>query len=183
MTFVYLRVRKYATKKHYRIKMISIKFNIKTMFINLLICLIGIVFFSWRFYIEYALTFKILIFLIIIVLISIIYYRIKLFYNIRSKNQYIGLIINENGIINNTNLFNHFIKWDSINDFKTGYFRTREIYIEPINVSEFPRKKYLGLYFNSKPNYLWINGDILDINKNDLMNILLLELKKNKHIA
>lgn len=40
----------------------------------------------------------------------------------------------------------------------------------------YPRKKYFGLYFTSKPEFLWIDSDMIDIKRDELINILNREL-------
>lgn len=83
-----------------------------------------------------------------------------------------ALKIDETGIENNTQSKSHFISWNEISAFEIGHFRTREIYIKPISFDNYPRKKYFGLYFTSKPELLWIDSEMIDIKRDELINIL-----------
>lgn len=84
----------------------------------------------------------------------------------------VALKIDEFGIENNTLAKSYFISWSEISAFEIGHFRIRQIYIKPISIDNYPRKKYFGFYFTSKPELLWIDSDMIDIKRDELINIL-----------
>ncbi|MNK30387.1 hypothetical protein D3C87_488040 [compost metagenome] len=89
-----------------------------------------------------------------------------------SSGDNVALKIDELGIVNNTQSKSYFISWDDISAFEIGHYRTRQIYIKPISIDNYPRKKYFGLYFTSKSELLWIDSDMLDIKRDELIDIL-----------
>lgn len=101
-----------------------------------------------------------------------------------SSGDNFALKIDEFGIENSTQAKGYFISWGEISAFEIGHFRIRQIYIKPISIDNYPRKKYFGLYFTSKPELLWIDSDMLDIKRDELIDILNKKLhnykKKNR---
>lgn len=98
-----------------------------------------------------------------------------------SSGNNVALKIDELGIVNNTQSKSYFISWNEISAFEIGHYRTRQIYMKPISVDNYPRKKYFGLYFTSKPEILWIDSDMLDIKREELLKILNKKLMQYKN--
>ncbi|KFC18907.1 STM3941 family protein [Epilithonimonas lactis] len=131
---------------------------------------------SYLIYKEYNIPERIALSLFLIATVFVLIFRLKQLHKLYSSGNNVALKIDEFGIENNTQAKSYFISWSEISAFEIGHFRTRQIYIKPINPNHFPRKKYFGFYFTSKPELLWIDSDMIDIKRDELINILNREL-------
>ena len=152
--------------------MIEIKFKRSAFTTSIILCVVSILFCSYLIYTEYNIPAKIALSLFLGVIIFVLIFRSKQLYKIYSSGNKTALKIDKPGIVNNTQAKSYFISWSEISAFEIGHFRTREIYIKPISIDNYPRKKYFGLYFTSKPELLWIDSDMLDIKRDELISIL-----------
>lgn len=82
-----------------------------------------------------------------------------------------------------------FIPWNEIKQFKTGFYRTNCIYIEPKNLEKYKAIKikdyvdvirYLNSFTTVNADLLWIEIDMMDIKKEKLMYLLNKEFQKHK---
>lgn len=152
--------------------MIEIKFRRSAFTTSIIICVVAILFCSYLIYIGYNIPEKTALSLFIVATIFVLIFRLKQTYKIYSSGNKTALKIDELGIVNNTQSKSYFISWNEISAFEVGHFRTREIYIKPISIENYPRKKYFGLHFTSKPELLWIDSEMIDIKRDELINIL-----------
>lgn len=168
--------------------MIEIKFSESKLVTGILINLafiIGLFFVT----IYSANSYKpISIFLIFISIHILIFHKTKPF--LHYKKDVSGVNIDENGILNNTENTPIFIEWKEIKNFKNGYFRTQnQIFIETINQDKYnyiKRNTYLnyfnkiGMFFRTKPDLLWIDVNVLNIEEDELLTLLRSKLKEYK---
>lgn len=161
--------------------MFKINFKRSALNTSIILC-VGVIFIcSYVIYKEYSIPERIALSLFLIAIVYVLALRLKQLYKIYSSGNNVALKIDEFGIENNTQAKSYFISWNKISAFEIGHFRTREIYIKPISIDHYPRKKYFGLYFTSKPEILWIDSDMLDIKRDQLINILNSKLHNYKN--
>lgn len=101
-----------------------------------------------------------------------------------------GLELDHKGIWNNTADTLVFIPWDEIEEFQTGFYRAnQQIFIkvkEPDKYNQIKRNAYLtffhyvGHFFQSKPDLLWIDVNLLDTTEKQLLVLLHAKLNENK---
>lgn len=161
--------------------MIIINFKRSAFVSNIILCVGAILFCSYLIYAEYNIPEKIVLSLFLVVTVFVLIFRLKQSYKMYSSGNNVALKIDELGIVNHTQSKSYFISWNEISAFEIGHYRTRQIYMKPISVDNYPRKKYFGLYFTSKPEILWIDSDILDIKREELLNILNKKLMQYKN--
>lgn len=157
----------------------KIHFSQRELIYSIVICFIGILFFTYLIFSETSLSsIPIFIFLIIVV-IYVLTLRIKQLK--RHKKGDFALIVDQKGIWNNTPSKPIFISWEEITEFQTGFSRTREIYISPKNPSDYKTKQLFGINFNTKNQSLWIDSDMLLIKKKELLFLLNQEMRNFKN--
>lgn len=150
----------------------EIKFKRSAFTTSIILCVVAILFCSYLIYKEYNISERIVLSLPLIATVFVLIFRLKQLYKIYSSGNNFALKIDEFGIENNTQDKSYFISWSEISAFEIGHFRIRQIYIKPLSIDNYPRKKYFGLYFTSKPELLWIDSDMIDIKQDELIHIL-----------
>lgn len=165
--------------------MIKIQFKKSKIIISVILCFFGIALLTYLFLFSHLIPKAIAVFLIIVI-IQILFGRFRLL-NLCLK-QIPALIIGKEGITNQTNSETKFIAWDEIIDFRTGYYRTNSIYINPKNLEIHKNIKvtnyislvrYVSSFFTDKPASLWIDIEVVAIKKKELLNLLNKELNDN----
>lgn len=161
--------------------MIEIKFKTGGILISVILCFIAVILvLIYLIFDRASILQKLIICPFLITVIYVLIFRFKQLLKSYSKENTVALQINDWGIINNTQHRNRSIRWNEISEFNVGYYRTQQIYIKPKHPENYPRKKYFGLYFSSKPDILWIDSDILDIKREKLLNMLNQKLNEYK---
>lgn len=161
--------------------MIEIKFKTGRIMISFILCFIAaILVLLYLIFDRASISEKLIISPFLITVIYVLIFRFKQLLNSYSRENKVALQISDWGIINKTQHRNRSIRWNEISEFKVGYYRTHQIYMKPKHPENYPRKKYFGLYFSSKPDILWIDSDILDIKREKLLNILNQKLNEYK---
>lgn len=155
--------------------MLEVKFKKSEIIFSIILCLLGLtfsIFFLFRSYLPV----KIICIIWAPVILIILSERISQLK--RSRSQNFALKFDEKGITNATVLNGIFIPWDEIKAFQTGFYRTRSIFIDVDNPARYKTTKvkdYMSLigYLNDltgiKPYLLWIDIEILNITKDELM--------------
>ncbi|MEO5909440.1 MAG: STM3941 family protein [Pelobium sp.] len=165
--------------------MIRIEFKKSEIIISIILCFLGIAFLMYLFFFT-SYTPKAIAFFLMLVIFHVIFLRL-IQLNLCLKH-IPALRIDDEGIINHTNLESKLVRWNEIVDFKTGYYRTNSIYINPKNPALYQVKtvinyisfvRYVGSFFRDKPDLLWIDIDVLAIKKPELLNLLNRALKNN----
>lgn len=165
--------------------MIRIEFKKSEIIISIILCFLGIAFLMYSLFFSSNMPKAIAIFLILVIL-HIIYCRL-IQLNLCLKH-IPALQLDDEGITNHTNLVTKLVRWNEIVDFKTGYYRTNSIYINPKNPELHKVKtvndyisfiRYVESFFMAKPDLLWIDSDVLTIKKLELLNLLNRALKNN----
>lgn len=122
----------------------------------------------------------------IFLFLILVSFHILIFHGLAHLNQFrngkTGLELNNKGIFNNTADTSLFIPWTEVEEFQTGFYRAnQQIVIKVRDVNKYhhiKRTAYLtlinriGLFFRSKPDLLWIDVNLLDINEKQLLNLL-----------
>ena len=167
---------------------VSIRFHRGKIVTRLVLGLVFLAFFSFSFFQSDNSTKPIFLFLILVSLHVLIFHSLNHF-NQHNKGKY-GIELNDNGITNNTGNTSVVIPWTEIEDFRTGFYRAnQQIFIKvgnPDKYHQLKRSAYLtfinriGKFFRSKPDLLWIDVNLLDINEKQLLSLLHLKLNKVK---
>ncbi len=159
--------------------MTEIQFSKKELIISIILCLIVFGFILYLFLNSYDFTERFIYGLILILILGFVLKSRIHQYKKYSKG-ISAIVLNEKGIQNNTQSTTIFINWGDIMTFQTGFYRTREIYIVTKNPEKYERKSFLKL--NQKPSLLWIDIDVMDIKRSDLLIILNKHLQANKTV-
>lgn len=152
--------------------MLEIKFKKGEILLSIVLRLSAIAFIIYFMYNEGYILMRFLGIPFLLGIIWVLRLRINQVLKNYNSNNYSALKIDEKGIFNNTLINNFFIEWKEIAEFKTGYFSHRQIFIEPKNPTKYPIKKYFGIAFSSKADMLWIDSDVIDMNRQELLQIL-----------
>ncbi|SOD15258.1 STM3941 family protein [Pedobacter xixiisoli] len=130
----------------------------------------------------------IFLFLILVSLHIIVIHGLR--HLIQHNNAKLGLAFDKKGITNNTADTSVFIPWTEIEDFQTGFYRAnQQIFVKVSNPDKYHqlrRSAYLtfinriGKFFRSKPDLLWIDVNLLDINEKHLLNLLHSKLEESR---
>jgi len=156
----------------------EISFKKSNIIISILLCVLGLgasIFLLFHTYLPA----KIICLAGIILLLVILSERIlQLKKSIKGE---VALKLSKEGLINFTLVQTVSIPWNEIEDFHTGFYRTNSILVnvsKPAQYKTTAIKDYVSLIsylndmFSSKPYLLWIDADVLDIKKAELMSIL-----------
>jgi len=166
----------------------SIRFHRGKVVTRLVLGLVFLAFVSFCFFQSDNSTKPIFLFLILVSLHILIFHGLNHF-NQHNKGKY-GLELNDKGITNNTGNTSVVIPWTEIEDFQTGFYRAnQQIFIKVSNPNKYhqiKRNTYLtlinqsGKFFRSKPDLLWIDVNLLDINEKQLLIVLHSKLRQSK---
>jgi len=156
----------------------EISFKKSNIIISILLCVLGLVASIFLLFHTY-LPAKIICLAGIILLLVILSERIlQLKKAIKGE---VALKLSKEGLINFTLVQNVSIPWNEIEDFHTDFYRTNSILVNVSNHAQYKTTaikdyvsliSYLNDMFSSKPYLLWIDVDVLDIKKAELMAIL-----------
>ena len=158
--------------------MTIVKYKKTELIISIILCGTGILIALGALFYA-SLSYKIVAMIWFVIIFHLLIFSLKQFSQF--KNGIPAIIIDENGITNNTSVKTIFIPWSDIKQFKTGFYRTNSIYIEPKNLDKYKPvkiKDYLDVirYINSfttvNADLLWIEIDMMDIKKEKLMYLL-----------
>lgn len=153
--------------------MIEIKFKKSELITSIVLCVAAIIFITvYVVYDTKAHLQKILVIPFLIGVLLLLRTRLINLFKCNDTLNNAALIVDQFGITNHTLSKSVSIAWSEISAFKVGFFRTRQIYIQPKHPEKYPRKKYFGLYFTSKPSMLWIDSVILDMKREEVLRIL-----------
>lgn len=157
---------------------VEISFKKSNIIISILLCVLGLgasIFLLFHAYLPD----KIICLAGIILLLVILSERIlQLKKSIKGE---LALNLTKEGLINFTLVKTVSIPWNEIEDFHTGFYRTNSILVNVSNPAQYKTtaiKDYFSLIaclndmFSSKPYLLWIDIDMLNIKKAELMAIL-----------
>ena len=167
---------------------ISISFHRGKIVTRLVLCLAFIAFILFCLIQSNNSVKPIFLFLIFVSLHILIFHGIAHLMQYRLKQS--GLELKKNGIVNNTGDTSVFIPWSEIDRFEHGFYRAnQQIFIkvnEPNKYNEIQRGTYLtfvhylGKFFRTKPDLLWIDVNLLDINEKQLLALLHSKLSDSK---
>lgn len=167
---------------------ISISFHRGKIVTRLVLCLAFIAFILFCLIQSNNSVKPIFLFLIFVSLHILIFHGIAHLMQYRLKQP--GLELKKNGIVNNTGDTSVFIPWSEIDRFEHGFYRAnQQIFIkvnEPNKYNEIQRGTYLtfvhylGKFFRTKPDLLWIDVNLLDINEKQLLVLLHSKLSESK---
>lgn len=157
---------------------IEISFKKSNIIFSIVLCLLGLalsIFFLFQSYLPV----KIICLIWIILMLIILSERIIQFNKaIKGKA---ALKLDDDGLNNYTLIKPVSISWNEIEGFRTGLYRTNSILINVISPVQYKTRTikdfvsliaYLNNVFSSNPYLLWIDIDVLNITKADLLAIL-----------
>lgn len=163
-----------------------IKFKTREIMISIILCLSGLAFSVFVLLTTY-LSVRLIFILWIVVIGLILLERVA---QLRiSRKGIAALKLDEYGVTNHTVLKEIFIPWDEINDFQAGFYRTRSIFIDVKTPVKYRTTKiedyrsligYLHNLTTTKSDLLWIDTDLLNIKKEDLLSLLKMKLREQK---
>ncbi|MEH3114982.1 STM3941 family protein [Pedobacter terrae] len=164
---------------------VEIRFKKGNIIFIIVLTLLGLVlsvFFLFRSY----LAVKIICVIWIILMLIFLTERIVQLNKALKRN--VALKLSEEGLINFTPIKTVYIPWNKIEGFQTGLYRTSSILVNVSNPAQYKPKikdyvssiAYLNDMFSSKRYLLWIDVDVLDIKKAELLAIL---QKRKLHAA
>lgn len=162
--------------------MINIKFKKNNILFSLYLSILGLV---ASVYILFHLN--VIVQLISVFWIAVIAHVIYTKYQqlTKAKKGISALEINDHGITNNTSPQSVYLRWGDITSFQTGFYRNNNILINPKEPEKYRNEEknhffqIIGRIFSSKPEVLWIDTDVLNIKKDELLNLLNRKLYKN----
>ncbi|RZJ48552.1 MAG: hypothetical protein EOO44_20895 [Flavobacterium sp.] len=164
-------------------EIVNIKFKESHIIISITLCILGLAFAIWIIIHSY-LPVKIIAFAWIMIIAFILLERMLQF--LKSRKGIPAIKLNEKGIMNNSVLKATFIPWNEIKEFQTSLYRTQTIFINVNDTTKYKTIKgkrlgsmigYVNDLISLKPYLLWIDIEILDIKKDELMA----SLKKHKN--
>lgn len=170
------------SEKRLSISMIEIKFKKNNILFSLYLSILGL-----------AVSVYVLFHLSLIVQLISVFWIAVIAHVIYTKSQQLtkakkgmpALEINDHGITNNTSPQPIYLRWGEITSFQTGFYRNNNILINPKDPEKYRNKEMnqffqiIGSIFSSKPEVLWIDTDVLNIKKDELLRLLNRKLYKN----
>lgn len=165
--------------------MIEVRFKKSNIRFSMLLCVLGLSFFLYLL-ISQDFMVKIISVLWLVLISYFLFIRYRQL-NIANKG-IAGLEVNEEGIINRTPLHPIHLNWYDIESFQTGFYRTSNLFINPKDLEQYKDKRMVGFLqlirniFSPKPEPLWIDTDVLDIEKKELLKLLNGKLREKKHL-
>lgn len=157
---------------------VEVRFKKRDIIFSIVLCILGLslsIFFLAHSYFPVKIICLIWIILVLILLSERI---LQLDKALKGK---VALKLTEEGLSNYTALKTMNIPWNKIEGFQTGFYRTNSISINVSNLAPYRTTKiknyasllaYLNDTLSSKPYLLWIDIDMLDIKKSELLAIL-----------